>query len=118
MSMTSSTSHLPQLCYNVDDLLPLCQELGIPIVFDYHHDWIYPSSRPPAELIPDINELWHRKGIRPKQHYSEPRPGAETVMEKRAHSDRVAKLPDHLPDDMGESLLSVLKISADFSYQT
>lgn len=90
-----------ELCYNVDDLLPLCQELHIPIVFDYHHDWIYPSSRPPAELIPDINKLWLEKGIKPKQHYSEPRPGAETVMQKRAHSDRIAKLPDDLPDDMG-----------------
>jgi len=48
-----------QMCYNVDDLLPLCEELQIPIVvstlndvlqlhaqrqkFDYHHDWIYVS---------------------------------------------------------------------------
>ena len=62
---------------------------------------IYPSSCPAAELIPKINELWHRKGIQPKQHYSEPRPGAVTVMERRAHSDRAAKLPDDLPDDMG-----------------
>ena len=96
-----STHHSRQLCYNVDDLLPLCQELNIPLVFDYHHDWIYPSSRPPAELIPEINALWTAKGIRPKQHYSEPRPGAQTAMEKRAHADRVARLPPDLPDDMG-----------------
>lgn len=56
-------------------------------------------------LIPDINKLWFEKGIRPKQHYSEPRPGAVSVMERRAHSDRVAKLPDHLPDDMGKHIL-------------
>ena len=54
------------------------------------------------ELIPEINKLWHRKGIRPKQHYSEPRPGAVSVMERRAHSDRVRCLPDGLPDDMGK----------------
>ena len=46
------------MCYNVDDLLPVCEELNIPIIvstfvfrldlgrslgrqFDYHHDWIY-----------------------------------------------------------------------------
>ncbi|THG99202.1 hypothetical protein EW145_g7303 [Phellinidium pouzarii] len=89
-----------EMCYNVDDLLPICQELHIPLVFDYHHDWIYPSSRSPAELIPEINQIWHDKNIKPKQHYSEPRPRAQTVMEKRAHSDRVARLPEALPDDM------------------
>ncbi|EJC98618.1 UV-endonuclease UvdE [Fomitiporia mediterranea MF3/22] len=89
-----------ELCYNVDDLLPLCRSLNIPLVFDYHHDWIYPSSRPPRELIPEINQLWYNKGIRPKQHYSEPRPGAVSVMERRAHSDRVKTLPEGLPDDM------------------
>ncbi|KLO08210.1 UV-endonuclease UvdE [Schizopora paradoxa] len=125
-----------ELCYNVDDLLPISRELNIPIIFDYHHDWLNPSfksdvSAPhvivkgegeegeavvkeegsqvviekreiktPQELIPEINAVWHRKGIRPKQHYSEPRRGAVSIMEKRAHSDRVMKLPDGLPDDM------------------
>jgi hypothetical protein len=46
------------MCYNVDDLLPVSEELDLPIVvssltidedrtqrhqFDYHHDWIYAS---------------------------------------------------------------------------
>lgn len=35
-----------------------------------------------------------------KQHLSEPRPGAETVMEKRAHADRCRSLPKDLPDDV------------------
>lgn len=29
-----------QMCYNIDDLLTVCPDLGIPIVVDYHHDWI------------------------------------------------------------------------------
>ncbi|KZT32686.1 UV-endonuclease UvdE, partial [Sistotremastrum suecicum HHB10207 ss-3] len=29
-----------ELCYNLDDLMPICDELNIPIVVDYHHDWI------------------------------------------------------------------------------
>ncbi|KAG8893438.1 hypothetical protein FRC01_013592, partial [Tulasnella sp. 417] len=77
-----------ELCYNLDDIMPVCGELNIPIVVDYHHDWIYPSERPVAELVPIINKTWKRKGIRVKQHLSEPRPGAVTVMEKRAHADR------------------------------
>ncbi|KIO21278.1 hypothetical protein M407DRAFT_80564 [Tulasnella calospora MUT 4182] len=89
-----------ELCYNLDDIMPVCEELNIPIVVDYHHDWIYPSERPVTELIPKINETWKRKNIRVKQHLSEPRPGAVTVMEKRAHADRCKKLPEGLPDDV------------------
>jgi UV DNA damage endonuclease len=35
-----------------------------------------------------------------KQHLSEPRPGAESVMERRAHADRCQYLPEALPDDV------------------
>ncbi|RPD75940.1 UV-endonuclease UvdE [Lentinus tigrinus ALCF2SS1-7] len=89
-----------EMCYNPDDLLPVCEELNIPLVFDYHHNWIYPSEKPLPELIQRINAIWHRKGIKPKQHLSEPCPGAETVMEKRKHADRCKSLPEHLPEDM------------------
>lgn len=51
-------------------------------------------------LIPRIAEIWKRKGIKMKQHLSEPRPGAESVMERRAHADRCKSLPDALPDDV------------------
>ncbi|TFK54537.1 UV-endonuclease UvdE [Heliocybe sulcata] len=89
-----------EMCYSAEDLLPLCEELNIPLVFDYHHDWINPSSIPPAEIIRQANAIFERRGIKPKQHLSEPRPGAETIMERRAHADRCQKLPDDLPDDM------------------
>ena len=68
-------------------------------IFDYHHDWIYPSSSPPSVLIPKIAETWKKRGIKMKQHLSEPRPGAVSVMERRAHSDRCQNLPPDLPDD-------------------
>ncbi|OCH90178.1 UV-endonuclease UvdE [Obba rivulosa] len=89
-----------EICYSADDLLPVCEELGIPIVLDYHHNWINPSTLPIPELISRIKVIWSRKGIKPKQHLSDPRPGAETVMEKRAHADRCKALPDDLPIDM------------------
>lgn len=87
------------MCYSAADLLPVCEELNIPLVFDYHHDWILPSL-PRSEIITRANAIFARKGIKPKQHLSEPRPGAETVMERRAHADRCQRLPDELPDDM------------------
>ncbi|GAA5982412.1 hypothetical protein JCM11641_006975 [Rhodosporidiobolus odoratus] len=89
-----------EICFNVDDLLPLCEELNIPLVFDYHHDWIFPSSQTPHELLPRILATWSRKGIKPKFHLSEPRKGAETIMERRAHADRCQNLPNPLPEDM------------------
>ncbi|KIJ32305.1 hypothetical protein M422DRAFT_184685 [Sphaerobolus stellatus SS14] len=89
-----------ELSYNVDDLMPICDELDIPIVVDYHHDWINPSTRPLSELIPIVKKTWERKGIRPKQHLSSPKPGAVTVMERRAHANRCPTLPDELPEDM------------------
>ncbi|KAK7005941.1 UV-damage endonuclease [Favolaschia claudopus] len=89
-----------EMCYNADDLLPLCEELSIPLVFDYHHDALFPSSIPPSEIIKKANAIWARRGIKPKQHLSDPRPGAVTLMERRAHADRCESLPADLPDDM------------------
>lgn len=89
-----------ELCYNAEDLLPLCEDLDVPLVFDYHHDTLNPSSIPPSTIIERANAIWVRRGIRPKQHLSEPRPGAVTLMERRAHADRCETLPAHLPDDM------------------
>ncbi|KAH0589097.1 hypothetical protein H2248_004868 [Termitomyces sp. 'cryptogamus'] len=89
-----------ELCYNAEDLLSICEELDIPLVFDYHHDTLNPSSISPSAIIQRANAVFARRGIRPKQHLSEPRPGAETLMEKRAHADRCQSFPADLPDDM------------------
>ncbi|KAJ7680796.1 UV-endonuclease UvdE-domain-containing protein [Mycena polygramma] len=89
-----------EMCYNAEDLLPLCEELDVPFVFDYHHDALFPSSISPSEIIKRANVIWARRGIKPKQHLSEARPGAITLMERRAHSDRCESLPIDLPDDM------------------
>ncbi|KAJ8086840.1 hypothetical protein PM082_005665 [Marasmius tenuissimus] len=88
-----------ELCYNAEDLLPVCEELDIPLIFDYHHDSLYPSSISPSEIIRRANAIFHRRGIRPKQHLSEPRPGAVTIMEKRAHADRCASLPKEMEEE-------------------
>ncbi|EJD48395.1 UV-endonuclease UvdE [Auricularia subglabra TFB-10046 SS5] len=89
-----------EMCFSAEDLLPICEELDVPLVFDYHHDWIRPSSFPPREIIERANAIFARRGIRPKQHLSSPRPGAVTVMEKRAHANRCETFPPDLPDDV------------------
>jgi UV DNA damage endonuclease len=90
-----------EMCYSAEDLLPLCEELQCPLVFDYHHHSIFPSSISIPEIIRRTNAIFAAKGIKPKQHLSEERPGAVTIMERRAHSDRCQNLPPDLPDDMG-----------------
>nr|GAT58052.1 predicted protein [Mycena chlorophos] len=89
-----------EMCYSAEDLLPLCEELDIPLVFDYHHDAILPSSIPHSEIFSRVDAIFKRRGIKPKQHLSEPRPGAVTIQERRAHADRCESLPLDLPEDM------------------
>ncbi|KAI9571153.1 UV-endonuclease UvdE-domain-containing protein [Boletus coccyginus] len=90
-----------ELCYNAADLLPICTELAVPLVFDYHHDRLNPSpGLAPSVIIAQANEIFRQRGIRPKQHYSEPRARAVGIMQLRAHSDRCRGLPEGLGDDI------------------
>lgn len=88
--------------WSVHDLLPICEELNIPLVLDYHHHNIvfdadhcregtFDISQP--EISARITRTWTRKGIKQKMHYSEPCAGAVTARNRRKHSPRVATLP-------------------------
>ncbi|KAL8931175.1 MAG: hypothetical protein Q9211_007170, partial [Gyalolechia sp. 1 TL-2023] len=86
--------------WSVHDLLPLCEELNIPLVLDYHHhniifdaDQIREGTKDLVDLYPRILATWQRKNITPKMHYSEPTPAAITGRQRRKHSPRVATLP-------------------------
>jgi len=88
------------VCYTVHDLLPVCEELNIPLVLDYHHnnilfdaDKIREGTLDIMELYPRIKATWDKKGITQKMHYSEPCPGAITARQRRKHSPRVYTLP-------------------------
>lgn len=91
----------------VHDLLPICEELDIPLVLDYHHHNIIFDNNHVREGTfdisqPDISEriaaTWKRKGIKQKMHYSEPCAGAVTPRDRRKHSPRVKTLPPCPPD--------------------
>lgn len=91
--------------WSVHDLLPLCEELNVPLVLDYHHHNIIhdPSVRDGTlDIIPfyeRITATWTRKRITQKMHYSEPTDGAVTQRDRRKHSPRVENLPP-CPKDM------------------
>ena len=93
------------VCYTVHDLLPLCEELNIPMVLDFHHhnimfdaDKIREGTKDIMDLYPRILATWKRKNITPKMHYSEPTPAAITGRQRRKHNPRVATLPPCPPD--------------------
>ncbi|KAF1836895.1 UV-endonuclease UvdE [Decorospora gaudefroyi] len=92
--------------WSTHELLPLCEELNIPFVLDYHHHniifdktQIREGTKDIVELYPRILETWNKKRITPKMHYSEPTPAAITRTTRRKHSPRVMTLPP-CPDTM------------------
>ncbi|KAH6658535.1 UV-endonuclease UvdE-domain-containing protein [Truncatella angustata] len=93
------------VCYTVHDLLPICEELNIPMVLDFHHhnilfdkDKIREGTKDVMDLYPRIKATWDRKGITQKMHYSEPCPDAITGRQRRKHRPRVTTLPPCVPD--------------------
>jgi UV DNA damage endonuclease len=92
--------------WSVHDLLPVCEDLNIPLVLDFHHhNIIFDSSqlregtKDIVDLFPRIKATWDRKGITQKMHYSEPTPQAITGRQRRKHNPRPATLPP-CPNDM------------------
>ncbi len=83
--------------YSVMDLLPMCEDLGIPLCVDFfHHQVMYPDKKAvgyfdvydPA-LVRRIMATWKRRGIKPKCHWSNQAPDAR----KGAHGDCVQNIP-------------------------
>ncbi|TGJ80531.1 hypothetical protein E0Z10_g8236 [Xylaria hypoxylon] len=92
--------------WTVHDILPICEELNIPFVLDYHHhnimfdkDKIREGTKDIMDLYPRIKATWDRKGITQKMHYSEPCSEAVTPRQRRKHRARVLTLPP-CPDTM------------------
>ncbi|KAI0141608.1 UV-endonuclease UvdE-domain-containing protein [Xylariaceae sp. FL1272] len=92
--------------WTVHDLLPICEELNIPMVLDFHHhnimfdqDKIREGTKDIMELYPRIRATWDRKGITQKMHYSEQCSEAVTRRQRRKHRPRVMTLPP-CPDTM------------------
>ncbi len=90
--------------YSVHDLLPVCEELNIPLVLDYHHhniifdaDKLREGTLDIMDLYDRITATWTRKKITQKMHYSEPTPQAITGRQRRKHNPRPATLPPCAP---------------------
>lgn len=88
-----------EMAYTVEDLLPISEKLKIPLVIDFHHDDINPSTKHVTEYFERVFKVWDERGIKPKVHVSNSvpdlPPNASKTM-RRKHSDLIYKLPDSL----------------------
>ena len=73
--------------YTVEDLLPLHQRTGIPIVFDYFHHRLHPGKQTEEEAFFAAYNTWD---LKPVFHFSSSRKQYEDrASKKEAHSDWV-----------------------------
>lgn len=61
--------------YTPTDLLPVCEKLGIPMVYDVHHHRCLPDGLSETEVTERVVRLWQRLGREPYFHISSPKNG-------------------------------------------
>jgi len=83
------------ISYTVKDLLPVCEQLGIPLVYDVHHHRCNPDDLSMEEATRLALATWQRHGREPWVHISSPRNGWGEG-QPRLHADYIN--PDDFPD--------------------
>jgi UV DNA damage endonuclease len=81
-----------EMVYTVEDLLVVSEKLNVPLVIDFHHDELNPSSQPVEFYFDRVFAVWTKRGIKPKVHVSNSVEGVDKTMSKtarRKHSDVV-----------------------------
>jgi UV DNA damage endonuclease len=81
--------------YTVRDLLPVCEKLSIPLVYDVHHHRCNPDDLSVEEATVLAGETWRRVGREQYCHISSPKGGWESGRPK-PHADYIdpADFPD------------------------
>jgi UV damage endonuclease UvdE len=88
-----------ELVYSIEDLLPVCEELSIPLVIDYHHHNINPGTTDIDLLTQKVLNIWKKRNITPLFHVSESKPNVkitDSITARRAHSDYINDIPSSL----------------------
>ncbi len=71
--------------YTVKDLLPVCEKLSIPLVYDVHHHRCNPDGLTVSEATESCLQSWRRIGREPCLHLSSPKNGWQGQL--RSHAD-------------------------------
>lgn len=109
--------------YTVQNLLPLCRQLAIPLVYDVHHHRCNPDGLSVAKATDLAAETWQSLGREQYCHLSSPRAGWQNG-DPKPHADYID--PDDFPDcwlgrEMTVDLeakakeLAVIKLMADIA---
>jgi UV damage endonuclease UvdE len=88
-----------EMSYSVEELLPISEELQIPLVLDFHHDDLNNSSKPISYYFDRVFKVWDNRGIKPKVHVSNSIPDLPkdaSITLKRKHSDYIYFFHDEL----------------------
>lgn len=76
------------ITYTVRDLLPICDVLGIPLVYDVHHHRCNPDGLTVEEATSLAAATWLRQGREPWFHLSSPRNGWDGA-DPKPHADYI-----------------------------
>lgn len=81
--------------YTVADLIGLCRDLEIPLVYDVHHHRCNPDSFSVEEATDVASNTWRKNSVTPHFHISSPRDGWN-AKNTRPHADYIN--PKDFPD--------------------
>ena len=81
--------------YTPEDLLPLCREFGIPLVYDVHHHRCNPDSLSVEDVTDLAAATWRTAGREQYCHISSPKAGWESGS-PRPHADFID--PEDVPE--------------------
>jgi UV DNA damage endonuclease len=75
--------------YTVSDLLPICDRLSIPLVYDVHHHRCKPDGLSVEEATESAGATWQRPGKEQYCHLSSPRSGWGEADDPKPHADYI-----------------------------
>jgi UV DNA damage endonuclease len=115
--------------FSVQDLLPLCRRLGIPLVFDRLHHFANPGAwadRPVAEIMAEVAQTWTPADGLPKVHFSsqdpDKKPGAHAYwLDKNDFLAFAAEMNDFTVDMMAECKgkdLALIRLREELGWET
>lgn len=81
--------------YTIQDLINISEIGKVPLVLDFHHDDINPSTLQASKYFDRVFKVWRERGIKPKVHISNSAPGIDSKSKdiswtvRRKHSDYI-----------------------------
>ena len=98
-----------EFSYNIQEVVELCEDLGVPALFDvFHHSINFPAEGSMLHWLGRSGETWLKRGCRQKIHYSQQLAGAKAGM--HSHSIGLANFLEFHRQLNGYSLDVMLEV--------